>query len=151
MPETRREAQASAPAAPRRLRPRRRLAPATRICGRSRIRPLEKKSIEISYIDDADEYLAKIMAIVNAKTIDNEPAAQQLENGGLNDGLADHGQDDTIDIIEKTGLVWRISAILGCGGRGAVVPSPLNGRDGIRRAAPSIWLSVSQHGCNMDC
>jgi hypothetical protein len=60
---------------------------------------IEKKSIEISYIDDADEYLARIMEIVNSKVIDNEPSQPQLENGGLNDGLAG-GQDDTIDIIE---------------------------------------------------
>jgi phage terminase small subunit len=35
---------------------------------------IEKKSIDISYIDDADEYLAKIMAIVEAKTVEHEPA-----------------------------------------------------------------------------
>jgi hypothetical protein len=35
---------------------------------------IDKKSIDISYIDDADEYLAKIMAIVDAKTVEHEPA-----------------------------------------------------------------------------
>ncbi len=35
---------------------------------------VDKKRIEVSYIDDADEYLAKIMAIVDAKTVEHEPA-----------------------------------------------------------------------------
>ena len=37
---------------------------------------IDKKSIDIRYIDDADEYLAKIMAIVDAnnKTVEHEPA-----------------------------------------------------------------------------
>ncbi len=35
---------------------------------------IDKKSIDISYIDDADEYLAEIMAIVDAKTVEHEPA-----------------------------------------------------------------------------
>jgi hypothetical protein len=49
----------------------------------------DKKSIEISYVDDADEYLARIMEIVNAKVIDHEPAPLQLENDGLKDGSDD--------------------------------------------------------------
>jgi hypothetical protein len=40
---------------------------------------VDKKSVEISYVDDADEYLARIMAIVNAKVVDHEP--QLLEDG----------------------------------------------------------------------
>jgi hypothetical protein len=35
---------------------------------------IDKKQIEVSYIDDADEYLAEIMAIVDAKTVEHEPA-----------------------------------------------------------------------------
>jgi hypothetical protein len=35
---------------------------------------VDRKQIEVSYIDDADEYLAKIMAIVDAKTVEHEPA-----------------------------------------------------------------------------
>jgi hypothetical protein len=44
---------------------------------------IDKKSIEISMVDDSDEYLAKIMAIVEGKVIDQEPAPElpQLENG----------------------------------------------------------------------
>ena len=46
---------------------------------------IDKKSIEISMVDDSDEYLAKIMAIVEGKVIDQEPAPPllqpQLENG----------------------------------------------------------------------
>jgi hypothetical protein len=40
---------------------------------------VDRKQIEISYIDDADEYLAKIMEIVNGKTIDPRPS----EGGSL--------------------------------------------------------------------
>ena len=43
---------------------------------------IDKKAIEISHIDDADEYLAKLMEIVGIKTIDAEPELQQLENDG---------------------------------------------------------------------
>jgi hypothetical protein len=50
---------------------------------------VDKKQIEISYIDDADEYLAKIMEIVNSKVVDHEPAPLQLENDGLKDGSDD--------------------------------------------------------------
>jgi hypothetical protein len=35
---------------------------------------VDRKAVEINYIDDADEYLAKIMAIVDAKTVEHEPA-----------------------------------------------------------------------------
>jgi hypothetical protein len=43
---------------------------------------VDKKSIDISYIDDSDEYLRQLMEIVNAKVIDAEPAPlAQLENG----------------------------------------------------------------------
>jgi hypothetical protein len=52
---------------------------------------IDKKSIYISYIDDADEYLAKIMAIVDAKTVEHEPAPLQLESDGLKDGSDETG------------------------------------------------------------
>jgi hypothetical protein len=32
---------------------------------------IDNKQIEISYIDDADEYLAKIMAIVDGRTVEH--------------------------------------------------------------------------------
>ncbi len=40
---------------------------------------IDKNSIDISYIDDADEYLAKIMAIVDAKTVEHEPAPLPID------------------------------------------------------------------------
>ena len=47
---------------------------------------INKNQMEISYLDDSDEYLAKLMEIVGIKTIDAEPELQQLENDGLKDG-----------------------------------------------------------------
>jgi hypothetical protein len=38
---------------------------------------IERKSLEISYIDDADEYLARIMAELSAPVIEHEPAAKE--------------------------------------------------------------------------
>jgi hypothetical protein len=62
---------------------------------------IDKKSIEISYVDDADEYLQRILDIVNAKTIDAEPAALQLDNDGRKYGSDDNSHDQTIDINDK--------------------------------------------------
>ena len=42
--------------------------------------------MEISCLDDSDEYLARLMEIVGIKTIDAEPELLQLENDGLKDG-----------------------------------------------------------------
>ena len=43
---------------------------------------IDKKSVEISMVDDSDEYLRRRLEIVNAKVVENEPAPQQqLENG----------------------------------------------------------------------
>jgi hypothetical protein len=41
---------------------------------------IERKQIEVAYLDDADEYLAKIMALVDAKTVDNEPAPVAIDH-----------------------------------------------------------------------
>ena len=41
---------------------------------------VDKKQIEVSYIDDADEYRAKIMAIVDAKTVEHEPAPLAIDH-----------------------------------------------------------------------
>jgi hypothetical protein len=41
---------------------------------------VDRKKLEISYIDDADEYLAKIMAIVDAKTVEHEPAPLAIDH-----------------------------------------------------------------------
>ena len=40
---------------------------------------IDRKQVEVSYIDDADEYLAKIMAIVDAKTVEHEPAPLPID------------------------------------------------------------------------
>jgi hypothetical protein len=47
---------------------------------------IDRKRIKINVLDDSDEYLAKIMAIVNAKVVEHEPAPLQLENDGCGDG-----------------------------------------------------------------
>jgi hypothetical protein len=60
---------------------------------------IDKKSIEISYVDDSDEYLARIMEIVNAKVIDHEPAALQLTEDGQEYGLEGSGKYHATDII----------------------------------------------------
>ena len=39
---------------------------------------IERKQIEIAYVDDADEYLAKIMALVDAKTVEPRADADRL-------------------------------------------------------------------------
>jgi hypothetical protein len=36
---------------------------------------VDRKQVEISYIDDADEYLARVMALVDAKVVEHEPPA----------------------------------------------------------------------------
>jgi hypothetical protein len=63
---------------------------------------VDKKSIEISYIDDADEYLAKILEIVNGKVIDAEPLALPAAEGGSECGSAETEQQDPIDIIDES-------------------------------------------------
>jgi hypothetical protein len=40
---------------------------------------IERKQVEIAYVDDADEYLAKIRALVEGKVIDDEPPAIDYE------------------------------------------------------------------------
>ena len=83
---------------------------------------IEKKQIEISYIDDADEYLAKILELVGQPVIEHEPledaeARREAAYRAANErhplpiSGASHGQEDgsdqqadlmTIDIIEET-------------------------------------------------
>jgi hypothetical protein len=36
---------------------------------------IDRKQVEIAHVDDSDEYLAKIMALVDAKVVDHEPPA----------------------------------------------------------------------------
>jgi hypothetical protein len=40
---------------------------------------IERKQIDIAYVDDADEYLAKIMALVDSRAIDHEPAPLAID------------------------------------------------------------------------
>jgi hypothetical protein len=64
---------------------------------------IDKKVIEISYIDDADEYLARIMEIVNAKVIDHEPVALPAVDDGHKYGFNEQANDDSIDNAEESG------------------------------------------------
>jgi hypothetical protein len=41
---------------------------------------IERRQVEIAHVDDADEYLAKIMALVDGKTIDHEPAPLTIDH-----------------------------------------------------------------------
>jgi hypothetical protein len=41
---------------------------------------IDRKQIEIGYVDDADEYLAKIIALVDAKVVDHEPTSLAIEH-----------------------------------------------------------------------
>jgi hypothetical protein len=47
---------------------------------------VDRKEVQINYLDDSDEYLARIMEIVNAKVVDAEPVALPAVTDGLNDG-----------------------------------------------------------------
>jgi hypothetical protein len=40
---------------------------------------IERKQVEIAYVDDADEYLARLRALVEAKVIDSELPAIDYE------------------------------------------------------------------------
>ena len=40
---------------------------------------IDRKQIDIAYVDDADEYLAELMELVNAKAVDHEPPAIDYE------------------------------------------------------------------------
>jgi hypothetical protein len=62
---------------------------------------IDRKQIEVAYFDDADEYLAKIMELVNANAIDAEPEPLRLANDGHKYGSDDKVQDTTSDIIEE--------------------------------------------------
>jgi hypothetical protein len=42
--------------------------------------------VEINYVDNSDEYLQRIMEIVNSKVVEHEPAPLQLTNDGSKDG-----------------------------------------------------------------
>jgi hypothetical protein len=64
---------------------------ATELIGKHLGMFIDKKQIDISVIDDSDEYLARLMEIVGIKTIDNEPAPLQLADDGLKDGSASDG------------------------------------------------------------
>jgi hypothetical protein len=44
---------------------------------------IERKEVAISHVDDADEYLAKMMTLIEPAVIEHQP----LTNGGLKDGM----------------------------------------------------------------
>jgi phage terminase small subunit len=48
---------------------------------------IERKQVEIAYVDDADEYLARIIALVENKVIDNEPPAIDYEPAEPDDSV----------------------------------------------------------------
>ena len=50
---------------------------------------VDRKELQINFVDDSDEYLARIMEIVNAKVIDNEPELLQLQGDGKEYGSVD--------------------------------------------------------------
>jgi hypothetical protein len=41
---------------------------------------IERKQIEVAYVGDADEYLAKIIALVDAETVEQEPTALVIDH-----------------------------------------------------------------------
>ena len=65
----------------------------------------ERKSIEISYVDDADEYLAKLLELVGQPVLEHEPQQPKQLEQHTNDGLkygTDHSPEpETTDIIEE--------------------------------------------------
>jgi hypothetical protein len=50
---------------------------------------VERRQVDIAYVDDADEYLAKIMGLVDGKVIDNELSL--LESAADEPDTADNG------------------------------------------------------------
>jgi hypothetical protein len=63
---------------------------------------IDKKAIEISYIDDSDEYLARILAIVEGKAdvVDAEPL--QLQNDGQTYGSNGTADAEAVDIADES-------------------------------------------------
>jgi hypothetical protein len=41
---------------------------------------IDRKQIDIAHVDDADQYLARIIALVDGKVIDNEPTALAIDH-----------------------------------------------------------------------
>jgi hypothetical protein len=65
---------------------------------------VDRKSIEISYIDDADEYLQRIMELVSPPVLEHEaPQLEHVENDGQKYGSDQQAEPYTADIIEDTG------------------------------------------------
>jgi phage terminase small subunit len=62
---------------------------------------IDRKSVEVSYVDDADEYLAKLLELVGKPVLEHEP--QQLEhsaNDGQKYGIGPAPEEESTDIIE---------------------------------------------------
>jgi hypothetical protein len=66
---------------------------------------IEKKELQISCVDDADAYLAKLLELVGQPVLEHEPLQQRrlehAEKDGLLDGSKPEPEADTIDIIEE--------------------------------------------------
>jgi hypothetical protein len=60
---------------------------------------VDRKSVEINVADDSDEYLSRILEVVQGRVVDNEPVALPAVNGGLNAGSDSQAADDTIEEI----------------------------------------------------
>jgi hypothetical protein len=41
---------------------------------------VDRKAVEVNVVDDSDEYLSRIMALVNAKTAEHEPAPLVIDH-----------------------------------------------------------------------
>jgi hypothetical protein len=41
---------------------------------------VDRKAVEINVVDDSDEYLSRIMALVDAKTVEHEPAPLAIDH-----------------------------------------------------------------------
>jgi hypothetical protein len=63
---------------------------------------VDRKEIQINYVDDADEYLAKLLELVGQPVLEHEP--QQLEHDaddGRKDGSGPEPEGEAIYIIEE--------------------------------------------------
>jgi hypothetical protein len=63
---------------------------------------IDRKSVEISYVDDADEYLAKIMELVGQPVLEHEaPQLEHAANDGRKCGSEQQTEPDISDIIDE--------------------------------------------------
>jgi hypothetical protein len=60
---------------------------------------LDRKSLEINFVDDRDAYLQQLMDIVHGKVLDNELPVTGA-NATHNDGLSDTGHTAGVNIVD---------------------------------------------------